>query len=214
MEERFYLVLNKQKFDVKYWAIEKTATWGEQGKWGIIEILTKNPKKKPQQKKDARLGFLLLRTFIIYTVWETGHMTHLHYESERQTDNTEALRDSILRTYRGKNIVLLVYSRHEKNTSHELDELEQLMRESESKNMVFLHVDISPYGLQNWHEAALKRPGEHYTGRITPFTFQPSDYYSTRQGGPIYYEFYSPDGTMTLSTYDKGIATAAIKKIP
>ena len=77
MEERLYLVLNKQKIDVKYWAIEKTATWGEQGKWGIIEILTKNPKKKPQQKKDARLGFLLLRTFIIYTVWETGHMTHL-----------------------------------------------------------------------------------------------------------------------------------------
>lgn len=69
-------------------------------------------------------------------------MTHLHYESERQTDNTEALRDSILRTYRGKNIVLLVYSRHEKNTSHELDELEQLIRESESKNMVFLHIDI------------------------------------------------------------------------
>lgn len=32
MEERLYLVLNKQKFDVKYWAIEKTATWGEQGK--------------------------------------------------------------------------------------------------------------------------------------------------------------------------------------
>ncbi len=139
---------------------------------------------------------------------------HLHYESERQTDNTEALRDSILRTYRGKNIVLLVYSRHEKNTSHELDELEQLMRESESKNTVFLHIDISPYGLQNWHEAALKRSGEHYTGRLTSFIFQPSDYYSTRQGGPIYYEFYSPDGTMTLSTYDKGIATENIKKMP
>lgn len=137
---------------------------------------------------------------------------HLHYE-KNLTENTEAERDSILRTYRGKNIVLLVYSRHEKNTSHELDELEQLMKEAKNKNLVFLHIDITPYGLQNWYESALKRFGEHYTGRLTPFIFQPSDYYSTRQGGPIYYEFYSTDGTMTLSTYDKGIATAAIKKI-
>ena len=72
------------------------------------------------------------------------------------------------------------------------------MRESESKNMVFLHIDISPYELLNWHEAALKRSGEHYTGRLTPFIFQSSDYYSTRQGGSIYYEFYSPDGTVGL----------------
>lgn len=139
---------------------------------------------------------------------------HLHYESERQTDNIEALRDSILRTYRGKNIVLLVYCRYEKESDPELDELEQLMKESESKNLVFLHIDISPYGLQNWQEAALKRPGEHYTGRLTSFIFMPSNYYSARQGGPIYYEFYSADGTMTLSTYDKGIATAAIEKLP
>lgn len=140
---------------------------------------------------------------------ELNKTPHIHFD-ENEGMEGEVLKKNILEENKGKKVVFLVYDRL--YASDGLDEVDHLIRKSNRKDVVFVHIDKrdAPIeGVRPWYEFAKRKKGEHYSGYRTRYYTMFPHY----DGLGILFSFYDSSGNNTLETQDKAQAFDAIKRM-
>ena len=135
---------------------------------------------------------------------------HIHYDEHGDWYDKNQ-KEKLLEDYRGKNVVFLVYNRDNEQALSELEEIDPIMAKTNSRKMVFIHIDTNFMGVRGWLQSARRWHGEHYGGKRSRYDSMFDNHGYSASG--ILYELHAPDGATTLSTTDKKEALEAIKRL-
>ena len=141
-----------------------------------------------------------------------NRVPHLHFDQHGRTLDRKKLKDKLLEEYRGRNVMFMVYNRDAKGVTEALQDMDSLIAKTDSRKIVFIHIDTNALSAREWLQSAHRWHGEHYGGKRTRYD---SMFYGVQDitDPGILYELHSPDGTITLSTKDKQEALDVIRKL-
>ena len=188
--------------------------------WTLSRALTYNEQESYKEglKKAEKIADPELKAFypVAAQRWQAfvdsiNRIPHLHFDQHERTLTSEQLKEEVLREYRGKNVVFLVYARETEENVQDLQELDPIIAETDSQKTVFIHIDINFMGVRGWLQSALRWHGEHYGGRRQRYGYGSMFYKTQYPASGIYYELHSPDGATILSTTDKKEALQVIE---
>lgn len=121
-------------------------------KENIDELINENPELKEV--------YLFASSHIDDAIKEASKHSNMHVCTEYVNESSK-LKSSLLSTYRGRKIIVHVWSIYDGMSLRDMNDLEAMMKELKDAGYTVIHVSDAR-GVEHWYETSLKYGGEHY----------------------------------------------------